>query len=233
MNTIDLVPREYNDRTIVYHFDVEQHRIPVRQFVDTAKATLAILDNFNEELFDNKGKFELRIITPQPGGFIGVFEVIVGVGGVIWASLSTDIGKAFIKGLTGHEPAFWSERLGEKSRKLIPNKDGGPPPDVMQLMVPEPESMVFEPEIEGDPKESMLLEAAVLAELIVRFLGLVDKLFDPHPCGHDMYESEIAFSGFVISCCQSTGILQLIEAPFDLVSQRIDEAIDRYRIFAH
>ena len=64
-------------------------------------------------------------------------------------------------------------------------------------------------------------------------LGLVDKLFDPHPCGHDMYESEIAFSGFVISCCQSTGILQLIEAPFDLVSQRIDEAIDRYRIFAH
>lgn len=165
MNTIDLVPREYNDRTIVYHFDVEQHSIPVRQFVDTANATLTILNNFNEELFDNKGKFELRVITPQPGGFIGGFKVIVVVGGVVWAFLSTDIGSTFIKGLTGHEPAFWSERLGEKSRKLIPNKDkdGGPPPDVMQRMV-------FEPEIEDDPKESMLLEAAVLAELIVRFL---------------------------------------------------------------
>ena len=165
MSTIDLVTREYNDRKIVYHFDVEQRSIPVRQFVDTANATLAILDNFNEELFDNKGKFELRVITPQPGGLIELFEVIVVFGGTIWAFLSTDIGKAYIKGLTGHEPAFWSERLGKKSRKLIPNKDkdGGPPPDVMQLMV-------SKPEIEGDPKESMLLEAAVLAELIVRFL---------------------------------------------------------------
>ena len=63
-------------------------------------------------------------------------------------------------------------------------------------------------------------------------LGLVDKLFDPYPCGDDMYKPQIAFSGFVISCCQSTGIFQLIEAPFDLVSQRIDEIIDRYCLFS-
>ena len=155
--------RELNDRTIVFHFDVDQHSLPLKQFVDTATATLSIIENFNEELFDGKGKFELRVITPEPGGLIELLEIVVVVGGPVWAFLSTDIGKAYIEGLTGHEPAHWAEQLGQLMRKNG-SRDDGPPPDVMRFPTALPEDDV------AAQTKSMELEAAILAELIIRFL---------------------------------------------------------------
>ncbi|GAB6051318.1 hypothetical protein JCM17960_01380 [Magnetospira thiophila] len=155
--------RNPHDRSIVYHFDVDQHSLPLKQFVDTANATLSIVENFNEELFDGKGKFELRVITPEPGGLIELLELVVVVGGPVWVFLSTDIGKAYIKGLTGHEPAHWADQLGRLTRK-IGSRDDGPPPDVMGFLTALPKDDV------AAQTKSMELEAAILAELIIRFL---------------------------------------------------------------
>ena len=41
-----------------------------------------------------------------------------------------------------------------------------------------------------------------------------------------MDEAEIAGSGFVVSGCQSAGVLELVEAAFDHVAQGIDGGID-------
>lgn len=64
-------------------------------------------------------KYELRVKTPEEGSLIEVLTVVVTVGAPVWAFFGTDIGKAFCKGLTGEEPAIWSEKAGVSIRKKI------------------------------------------------------------------------------------------------------------------
>lgn len=104
---------------ISLHFDVPEHHIPLSQFIDSAKSAQEIIDSFNQEFFDKQLKYELRVIAPQQGGLIELLDVIFTHGIVpFWAFLCTDIGKAYIKGLTGHEPAHWAELAGKKTKEL-------------------------------------------------------------------------------------------------------------------
>ncbi len=47
-----------------------------------------------------------------------------------------------------------------------------------------------------------------------------------------MNEAQIASGRFIISSCQSSGILELIETSLDLVAQSIDERIEERLFFA-
>jgi ssDNA-binding Zn-finger/Zn-ribbon topoisomerase 1 len=105
---------------IVYHFDVERSSIPLAQFIDTARATQEIIDDFNRSLFDNKLKYALRVKTPEEGSLIAVLMVAVPVGGgSVLGFLGTEIGKAFFKGLTTEEPAAWAEKVGAAIRQKL------------------------------------------------------------------------------------------------------------------
>lgn len=104
---------------ISLHFDVPEHHIPLSQFIDSAKSAQEIIDSFNQEFFDKQLKYELRVIAPQQGGLIELLDVLVTYGiAPVWAFLCTDIGKAYIKGLTDHEPAHWAELAGKKTKEL-------------------------------------------------------------------------------------------------------------------
>lgn len=154
---------------IVYHFDVDRHSIPLKQFVDTARSSQAVIDDFNEQLFDKKVRFELRVRTPETGGLMEVLGlVILGGGGSILAFLGTDIGKAFFKGLTGEEPAHWAKKLGENTRKLLSNDD-------------HEHSALSTAEVEPIPakiiSDDVELQADLLVELLISFLAAnTDKL---------------------------------------------------------
>lgn len=92
---------------IPLHFDVPHHRIPLDDFIQTAKKTEAILDGFNNRLFDGKLKYQMLVVPPKDGGFIeilGYISTAMGSIGLVWAYSQTKDGKAFFKGLTGHEP---------------------------------------------------------------------------------------------------------------------------------
>jgi hypothetical protein len=104
---------------ISLHFDVPEHHIPLSQFIDSAKSAQEIIDSFNQEFFDKQLKYELRVIAPQQGGLIELLDVLLTYGiAPVWAFLCTDIGKAYIKGLTDHEPAHWAELAGKKTKEL-------------------------------------------------------------------------------------------------------------------
>lgn len=115
--TDDDLPRLAGE--IVYHFDVDRHSIPLSQFIETARATQEIIDDFNKSLFDEKLKYELRVTTPEQGSLIEILAVVVTVPGSILAFLATDIGKAFFKGITTEEPAAWAEKAGIAIRQKI------------------------------------------------------------------------------------------------------------------
>ncbi|MES2341636.1 MAG: hypothetical protein V4597_08160 [Pseudomonadota bacterium] len=79
----------------------------------TSEYTEAVIRGLSRELFGGQLQFELVVLPPEEGTFLARLRVVLVVGGVIWAFLETDIGKGFIKGLTDHEPAYWSETLGK------------------------------------------------------------------------------------------------------------------------
>lgn len=103
---------------ISLHFDVPEHHITLSQFIDSAKSAQEIIDSFNQEFFDKQLKYELRVVAPQQGGLIELLQVILPVAAPVWAFLCTDIGKAYIKGLTDHEPAHWAELAGKKTKEI-------------------------------------------------------------------------------------------------------------------
>ncbi len=105
---------------IIYHFKVVQHRIPLTQFIDTAKATEAILDDFNRQFFGGKLKYKLNVAPAEEGSIKSVFTVTV-ISGAIWGFLISDIGEGFIKGLTTQTPAEWSEQIGTGIRQKLFN----------------------------------------------------------------------------------------------------------------
>lgn len=159
------LPREHGE--IIYHFDVDRSSIPLAQFINTARATQEIIDDFNSSLFDGKLKYELRVKTPEEGSLIEVLAVVVTVGGSILAFLGTDIGKAFFKGLTTEEPVAWAERLGASIRKaLVPNEAVAPNDATTDLAV-EVVSDALPP-----PDVSRQVEAEALALVLISFLKI-------------------------------------------------------------
>lgn len=158
-----------NSDEIVFHFDVERHSIPLKQFIDTARSTQTVIDDFNEQLFDKKLRYELRVRPPETGGLMEVLGlVILGGGGAMWGFLATDIGKAFIKGLTGEEPAHWAEHFGKKARDEIEKRKSKKGEPTIDVALPEAQEIV------SDDNE---IDARLLVEMIISFLAAnVDKL---------------------------------------------------------
>ena len=113
--------REWSsDNVIPIHFDVPGHFLPLETFVATANHTRTIVDTFNREFFDGKLVFELLVLPPQEGTFLTRLGIAIAAGiGVVWAFTNSDVGKAFIKGLSGHEPSYFAERAGDYIRKQI------------------------------------------------------------------------------------------------------------------
>jgi len=156
---------------IIYHFDLSAHSLPLRQFVDTARASQTILDDFNELIFDKKVKYELRVLPPEQGGFIEVLGVLVTGGVGLWGILGTDIGKAYFKGLTGKEPGEWAEGLGKKHRKWLNRNKPLEANITTDVVVP------AEPALEGEIVTDAERDAEVLIEFLISFLAAnIDKL---------------------------------------------------------
>ena len=148
---------------IIYHFDVGRGSIPLAQFIDTARATQEIIDDFNKSLFDDKLNYELRVKTPEVGSLLEVLAVVVTVGGSVLAFLGTDIGRAFFKGLTKEEPAAWAEKIGRIIRQTI----------VRQKAVDVPEVLVAD--VQPSTDVSSQTEAEAIALILISFLEVTTE----------------------------------------------------------
>lgn len=102
---------------IPIHFDVPEHQIALETFIETAAQTRAIITAFNQELLGGELKFELLVLPPERGSFKSRLGISVIAWGAVWAFCESDIGKAFVRGLTGHEPAYWFEIAGERLKQ--------------------------------------------------------------------------------------------------------------------
>ena len=154
-----LTPHERVPGELVFHFEVDRNSIPLKQFVDTARASQAILDDFNEQLFDKKFKYELHVKTPEEGSLVEILQLIAVGGGAVWAFLCTDIGKAYFTALTDREPAYWAEKAGLKTRQIFQG--------VLQSEKSEGDAA---PDQSPTSEEIAQLDAELVVALVVAFL---------------------------------------------------------------
>lgn len=159
------LPREPGE--IVYHFDVERSSIPLPHFIETARATQEIIDDFNKSLFGSKLKYELLVKTPEKGSLIEVLTVLVTVGGSVLAFLGTDIGKAFFKGLTTEQPAAWAEKMGAAIRQKLSKSEASAQTVYSGDLVEAVESV---PVTLADTEISRQIEGEAVALVLVSFL---------------------------------------------------------------
>lgn len=101
------------------HFDLTSHELPLDTFIVTALKTKQIIDELNRNFFDNQIQYEFTVVPPQNGSFLSKLKVIVVVGGVVVAFLETDMGAAFVKGLTNHKPEYWTEEIGKALKENL------------------------------------------------------------------------------------------------------------------
>jgi hypothetical protein len=105
---------------IPIHFDVPGHYLPLGTFIETAIETRAVIDTFNREVFDGKLEYQLLVLPPNEGSFLTNLGLVLLAGWTtVWTFTESDIGQAFIKGLTKHDPAHWAEAAGNYLREKV------------------------------------------------------------------------------------------------------------------
>lgn len=108
---------------IPIHFDVPEHYIPFDTFVETASRTRIIIDSLNKQIFEGELQYEFVVFPPEEGTFLAKLGVILVSGyGIAWSFTESDVGKAFIRGLTGYEPAYYAEQAGIRLGQLMAEK---------------------------------------------------------------------------------------------------------------
>ncbi|WP_156528608.1 hypothetical protein [Sinorhizobium glycinis] len=106
--------------TFTIHFDVPGHEIPLSTFVRTAEDTAAIVASLNKLLFEGQLKYEILVLPPEHGSFKSRIGLAILAGwGAVWSFTESDIGQAFVEGLTAHPPAYWARQLGEGIRDQL------------------------------------------------------------------------------------------------------------------
>jgi hypothetical protein len=141
---------------IPIHFDVPGHYLPLATFIKTANQTRAVIDGINREVFDGRLQFEVFVLPAEDGSFKTKLGVALLAGwGVVWSFSESDIGKAFIKGLTTHEPAYWAEAAG----RMIKEKLAAPAP-----------SPAGNPAVPARRSHECQTEAVIIAEAAKSFL---------------------------------------------------------------
>jgi len=104
------------------HFNVPVDYVSVETFVKTAESVNGVITAINDKVFEGALQYELLILPPEAGTFKSRLGVWIRRGGIavgaLWAALESDMGKEFVKGLTGHEPAHYAESAGQSLRQM-------------------------------------------------------------------------------------------------------------------
>lgn len=109
---------------IPIHFDVDEHAIALDTFIETAHQMRAVFQSINVTLLGNGLEVEFVLLPAEEGGFLGKIGVtILACTGAAWAFLNSDVGGAFIEGLTSHPPSYWSRNIGVSLRNELSKGD--------------------------------------------------------------------------------------------------------------
>jgi hypothetical protein len=131
------MPSEIDGRSarLFMHFDVVGHFLRLDTFISTASSAREIVESFDQSFFNGELEYSFLILPPDDGSFLSKFAIWVGGGtAAVFSFMNTDVGAAYIEGLTGKAPIEWANELGEAHRNMLKTvqeytvQDVGPDP---------------------------------------------------------------------------------------------------------
>ena len=123
----DVTPWEFDERSdrLFIHFDVEDHFLKLETFIETAESAKKVIEALNSTFFDGALDYELVVLPPESGTFLSKLAVLLGIPSAIFYFLNTEIGAAYVEGLTGKSPAEWANEIGKDHQALIQSFQAG------------------------------------------------------------------------------------------------------------
>lgn len=100
------------------NFKQDDDYMSIADYEQVLKSTKIIFENITQDIMNIGSDAELMVYAPQKGCIITIFGISISAYG-IFKFLESDMGKAFIKELTGHEPAYWTGQFGKLIRTII------------------------------------------------------------------------------------------------------------------
>lgn len=120
----ELLPSKFDERSdlLFIHFDVDEHFLKLDTFIETAESTRQVIESLNSNFFQGALEYELIVLPPADGTFLSKLALYLS-GGVafIFTFLNSDVGSAYVKGLTGKLPTELAEEIGNEHKEQIEN----------------------------------------------------------------------------------------------------------------
>jgi hypothetical protein len=105
------------------HYDVENHFIPMNDFITASNAAQKIVDDLNKQILGGKLRYQLVVIPPEDGTFlktVGIWTLKATVAGVVLPIVG-GLSLGAFKALSGNTPEHYGERHTEALRDMTVN----------------------------------------------------------------------------------------------------------------
>lgn len=119
MSTVLIWDHEESSGRVYIHFDVSDHFLSLETFIRTTQSARKIIDALDETFFSGSLEFELMVLPPAGGTFLTKLGLFLSAPTAVFAFLNTEIGGAYVEGLTGRLPSEWAKSFGQDHRVLI------------------------------------------------------------------------------------------------------------------
>jgi hypothetical protein len=162
-----------SDRLFI-HFDVQDHFLKLDTFIKTADSARRVIEALDKTFFQGTLEYELIVIPPEGGTFLSKLALWISGGtAAVFTFVNTDVGSAFVEGLTGQSPSHWATTIGEKTRSTFQ--------DATELIQYEDAPKDDAPPMQGEQPVSPADEAAchASAKIVVAMArGILEKSTD-------------------------------------------------------
>lgn len=118
----DALVWEFDGRSdrLYIHFDVSDHFLKLDTFIRTAESARKVIDALDETFFNGSLEYDLIVLPPAEGTFLSKLAIWISGGtAAVFGFLNTDVGSAYVEGLSGRTPAEWAQTFGEDHRARI------------------------------------------------------------------------------------------------------------------
>jgi hypothetical protein len=110
---------EASSGRVYIHFDVNDHFLSLETFIRTADSARKIIEALDETFFASSLDFQLIVVPPAGGTFLTKLGLFLSAPAAVFAFLNSEVGGAYIEGLTGRPPADWAKSFGQDHRAFI------------------------------------------------------------------------------------------------------------------
>lgn len=163
-----------SDRLYI-HFDVRDHFLKLDTFIKTAESARKVIEALDETFFNGSLEYELIVLPPAEGTFLSKLAIWISGGtAAVFGFLNTDVGSAYVEGLTDRTPAEWAQSFGEDHRARI---------NAFQAETETPEDDETNFDVIEGPPEALPISAADACKEAVRIVvamarGVLEKSSD-------------------------------------------------------